>query len=176
MERALRGVKTIQSEHGDCNVPVVHKSLGRWVANQRSVRRQGKLSDERIQKMDQLGFFWGKSNGTKAPASPQDIDQATVDISAPSKRQAPTSEISAPSYVKAAIDAAIDEQFNLLGSKSDDPDEERINDLAMLVNALSDPKSSRYSALSNILRRGHERRSDNVKILLALCIRTLKAN
>ena len=51
-------------EHGNSNVPTLfheNKTLGRWVTNQRHLRRVGKLSQERIDKLDRLYFTWGKS-------------------------------------------------------------------------------------------------------------------
>ena len=47
--------------HGHCRVPgrsKDHASLGRWVLRMRSYRRQGKLSQERIRRLTQLGFVW----------------------------------------------------------------------------------------------------------------------
>ena len=49
-------------EFGNCNVPVSHKPLGTWVSTQRTQRRQsgeGKLSQDRIRRLDELGFNWG---------------------------------------------------------------------------------------------------------------------
>lgn len=46
---------------GSCNVPQTSKKypkLGRWVQNQRADYRAGKLSGERIQKLESVGFQW----------------------------------------------------------------------------------------------------------------------
>ena len=32
--------------------------LGKWVERQRATRKDGKLSEERAQKLDQIGFEW----------------------------------------------------------------------------------------------------------------------
>ena len=83
--------------------------------------------------------------------------------------QAPSSDATAPQYVTAAINAANDEQF-----ESEDDDPERMDGLASVVAALSDRTSPRYSALLNVLERGDEQSVD-MKKLLKVCIRTLKA-
>ena len=52
-----------KTEHGHCNVPKRHERLGRWVDTQRSRRKQGKLSEVRVKKLDDLGFNWGTARG-----------------------------------------------------------------------------------------------------------------
>ena len=55
---ALRGYKKV---HGDCNVPSTwpeNKPLGWWVINQRRNFRNGKLSDHRIKRLEDMGFVW----------------------------------------------------------------------------------------------------------------------
>ena len=47
-----------KAEHGDCKVPKSQGSLGGWVDKQRTDRKKGKLSEERVQKLDALGFVW----------------------------------------------------------------------------------------------------------------------
>ena len=48
-----------KAEHGHCNVPRSHESLGRWVDKQRVKRKKGKLlSEERVQKLGDIGFVW----------------------------------------------------------------------------------------------------------------------
>ena len=84
--------------------------------------------------------------------------------------QATMSDDSAPQYVNDAINAAIDEQF-----ESEDHDPERMDGLASVIAALSTRTSPRYSALLTILKRGNEKSVD-MKKLLTMCIRTLKAN
>ena len=32
--------------------------MGKWVERQRATRKDGKLSEERAQKLDQIGFEW----------------------------------------------------------------------------------------------------------------------
>ena len=47
-----------KSEHGHCNVPQSQGYLGNWVHNQRTFRKYSKLTEERIRKLDVLGFDW----------------------------------------------------------------------------------------------------------------------
>ena len=47
-----------QRLHGHCRVPTDHASLGRWVSMMRGKRKQGKLSEKRIRRLDELGFVW----------------------------------------------------------------------------------------------------------------------
>ena len=57
-------LKKYKETHGDCNVPNKHKSLGTWVHTQRQYYRllkEGKyshMSDDRIQKLESIGFQW----------------------------------------------------------------------------------------------------------------------
>ena len=47
--------------HGDCNVPRGYSDnpkLGTWVKGQRSSKKKGVLSSERIQKLESIGFSW----------------------------------------------------------------------------------------------------------------------
>ena len=51
-----------QRQHGHCNVPLERKGLnakfGRWVSTQRTKKKSGELSHERISRLDELGFEW----------------------------------------------------------------------------------------------------------------------
>jgi hypothetical protein len=59
---------------GDCRVPAGYKQnpqLGTWVGNQRTHygyvqtgKKGQKISQERIEKLDSIGFFWGKKYST----------------------------------------------------------------------------------------------------------------
>ena len=51
-------MKAFKAEHGRCNVPESHGPLGKWVATQRQAYKKGKLPEERILKLDALGFVW----------------------------------------------------------------------------------------------------------------------
>jgi GNAT superfamily N-acetyltransferase len=48
-------------KHGDCNVPYEWTSnpkLGKWVVNQRQVKNTRRLSEERIRRLNEIGFQW----------------------------------------------------------------------------------------------------------------------
>ena len=50
-----------KSEHGHCNVPLrwpMNRKLAVWVMQQRVARRQGRLSEERIKRLDEVGLVW----------------------------------------------------------------------------------------------------------------------
>jgi hypothetical protein len=50
-----------QDEHGGCNVPSQrseNRQLGRWVCDQRSLRKAGALHPERQRLLDEIGFEW----------------------------------------------------------------------------------------------------------------------
>ena len=57
-------LKKYKETHGDCNVPQKHGSFGRWVDNQRQdyrllkERKSARMSDDRIQKLESIGFQW----------------------------------------------------------------------------------------------------------------------
>ena len=59
-----RLLEAFKTEHGDCKVPRKHETLGSWVDKQRTVYKNDKLSDERVGKLNVLGFDWNPS-GTK---------------------------------------------------------------------------------------------------------------
>ena len=47
-----------KAEHGHCIVPQRQGTLGTWVSWQRKSYKKSKLSEERVQKLDALGFVW----------------------------------------------------------------------------------------------------------------------
>eukprot|EP00980_Cylindrotheca_fusiformis_P003752 scaffold833_cov92-Cylindrotheca_fusiformis.AAC.6 len=72
----LKELKLYKEKHGDCNVPLHfqdNKQLGRWVDKQRTYykhRQEGKkssMSDERISKLEDLGFAWKIREADKVP-------------------------------------------------------------------------------------------------------------
>jgi hypothetical protein len=65
-ENGYRLLGAYKDEHGDCDVPRAHVSednfnLGNWVGTQRTSYRQEKLSAERIQRLEDVGFGWGRA-------------------------------------------------------------------------------------------------------------------
>ena len=58
MYQALQEYKQI---HGDCNVPAKYTDnpkLGRWVGTQRHLKKKDRLSHDKIQKLEAMGFSW----------------------------------------------------------------------------------------------------------------------
>jgi predicted helicase len=56
---------------GNCNVPAVwqdNPSLGTWCSNQRQDYRKGKLSSERIARLEEIGFEWKIGKGRSGPS------------------------------------------------------------------------------------------------------------
>ena len=47
-----------KANHGDCNVPARQGQLGRWVHNQRSNYKEGKLPQDCIDRLNDIGFDW----------------------------------------------------------------------------------------------------------------------
>ncbi|MCR4289339.1 MAG: Helicase associated domain protein [Candidatus Scalindua sp.] len=58
-------LKEYRAKHGDCNVPFEwpDKQLYRWVHNQRTFYRKGKLSEDRIERLEDIGFVWSMELG-----------------------------------------------------------------------------------------------------------------
>ena len=54
-----------KAKHGDCKVPESQGPLGKWVKRQRAARMDGKLSEEHVQKLDDIVFNWGTTRGTQ---------------------------------------------------------------------------------------------------------------
>ena len=57
-------LKQYKSKHGDCNVPASYDknhALGNWVRGQRTQFKQSKISKERINMLNTIGFNWGVS-------------------------------------------------------------------------------------------------------------------
>ena len=57
-------LKSYKETHGNCDVPARHGSLGRWIYTQHQQYRllkdgnQSPLSDDRICKLESIGFQW----------------------------------------------------------------------------------------------------------------------
>ena len=51
-------LKAYRKKHNTCNVPRSHSSLGIWVGTQRAYRKTGKLTQDRIDKLESIGFIW----------------------------------------------------------------------------------------------------------------------
>jgi len=62
-EEAFSYLKTYKEEHGSCSILQGYRNsygfaLGAWVSNQRTRNEKGKLSKERIEKLNSLNFIW----------------------------------------------------------------------------------------------------------------------
>lgn len=58
MFERLCGYKRV---HGNCEVPTQYdedQELGTWTANQRKLYRQGRIEENRFQRLDKIGFAW----------------------------------------------------------------------------------------------------------------------
>jgi hypothetical protein len=57
-------LEQFRNREGHCHVPCLHKEngdlLGSWVANQRKSKKEGKLSQDRAKRMEDLGFSWNR--------------------------------------------------------------------------------------------------------------------
>ncbi|EJK68164.1 hypothetical protein THAOC_10681, partial [Thalassiosira oceanica] len=67
-----------KDEHGDCNVPQRQGSLGTWVSNQRLYHKKGKLSCERIELLEKIGFEWILVEKSRPKSSKYDEQWKTV--------------------------------------------------------------------------------------------------
>jgi hypothetical protein len=60
-EQRIGELRAFKAEHGHCNVPQKYlpdRSLAIWVNNCRRLRKQGKLDEDRIRRLDEIGFCW----------------------------------------------------------------------------------------------------------------------
>jgi hypothetical protein len=60
-DRGLAQLADFKKQFGHCDVPaqcLTHLNLGSWVANQRHRKKTGKLSSDRIRKLEETGFKW----------------------------------------------------------------------------------------------------------------------
>ena len=57
--RRLKELAAFKKKHGHCSVPSRESSnLSQWAGRQRVAKRTGKLSAERVRRLDELGFPW----------------------------------------------------------------------------------------------------------------------
>ena len=55
-------LKAYKAEKGDCKVPQSHKELGTFVKNLRQNYGKRKVPQDRVDKLNKLGFWWGKGH------------------------------------------------------------------------------------------------------------------
>ena len=61
IDRKIEALKEYKKNHGDCLVPhnwPENKKLGIWVYKTRQHYKNGKVSDERFKRLDDIGFVW----------------------------------------------------------------------------------------------------------------------
>lgn len=60
-EAKFADLEAWRRSHGDCNVPMAAEkggALARWISAQRADYKSGRLSEERISRLDAIGFIW----------------------------------------------------------------------------------------------------------------------
>jgi hypothetical protein len=60
-EAMFEELSSYKAIHGDCNVPqsyMANERLGFWVSTQRQFRKRSKLSEDRIRRLEEIGFLW----------------------------------------------------------------------------------------------------------------------
>lgn len=78
-EDRLAEVTAFKTRHGHCDVPTVfaeNPKLGRFVNAMRTQRNAGKLSAERIAKLDAIGFAWASSRKADVKLGEQMVTEA----------------------------------------------------------------------------------------------------
>jgi len=62
-EALVQALVAFKKDKGHCRVPQGwsgNPQLATWVSNQRQVFRKGELSEERVARLNDLGFEWGR--------------------------------------------------------------------------------------------------------------------
>ena len=55
-------LKQYKADRGDCMVPFKYPQLGSWVNEQKKAYKKKKLAKHRIDKLNNIGFYWGKGH------------------------------------------------------------------------------------------------------------------
>ncbi len=61
-ETQFAALLTFKEKHGHCNVPQSYAdnpALGTWVNNQRALKKKNRLPNDRIHRLETIGFVWG---------------------------------------------------------------------------------------------------------------------
>ncbi|KAL7525633.1 hypothetical protein ACHAXR_001088, partial [Thalassiosira sp. AJA248-18] len=85
-DQQFKELEEFKQRSGHCNVPQkfsANPQLGDWVHNQRAMRKKGKLSDEHIRRLENIGFLWGAQGLGKIPAFATNIEPAIGSDDAP---------------------------------------------------------------------------------------------
>ena len=70
----FEALQQYKSNNGDCDVPQSYppnQKLGHWVGTQRIAKKSDKLSSDKIQKLNHLGFSWTRKPTKPTQESPQ---------------------------------------------------------------------------------------------------------
>ena len=69
-----------KAEHGDCNVPQSRGKLGTWVSKQRQQYNNDKLSQDRIDRLNGIGFNWTspRAKFRNRKALPSSYEQSSI--------------------------------------------------------------------------------------------------
>ncbi|EJK70142.1 hypothetical protein THAOC_08524, partial [Thalassiosira oceanica] len=69
-----------KAKHGDCKVPKKQGKLGTWVGHQRAFYKKNKLSPDRVNRLNGIGFDWTLSKGRqkKREALPSAQEQSLI--------------------------------------------------------------------------------------------------
>ena len=70
----FEALQQYKSNNGDCDVPQSYppnQKLGHWVGTQRIAKKSDKLSSDKLQKLNQLGFSWTRKPTKPTQESPQ---------------------------------------------------------------------------------------------------------
>ena len=73
-ERMFQALVQFQLKHGTCNVPgrwPENQRLGRWVQGQRQLKKLGKLSADKVRRLEQAGFVWAIYKAAKPAPAPK---------------------------------------------------------------------------------------------------------
>jgi hypothetical protein len=69
-EKMFATLVAFKKDNGHCNVPQANGSLGTWCSQQRLLKKQGKLSPERLARLAALGFCWKLKTGPPRKLEP----------------------------------------------------------------------------------------------------------
>ena len=97
-----------KTKHGDCNVPQRQGPLGKWVHHQRCNYKEGKLSQDRINRLNDIGFEWTlpRRGGRKRKAPPSTRMQS---LSRKERVSSPSTNVNSPSVGDGARDVGPNE-------------------------------------------------------------------
>ncbi|CAB9508185.1 helicase [Seminavis robusta] len=79
-----------KEKHGHSRLPQSYPELGKWVSEQRDIFYQGRLCDERFERLKELGFTWDASKESSAAANLKTEEQEEGAISSAPMRRSHT--------------------------------------------------------------------------------------